>query len=305
MDHLSALIRDLRAAFPGLDLRENEPLSKHSSFRIGGPAALLLAPASAGELAGLCRFLRARGADPFLLGNGTNLLFPDAGLDKVVVQTCPGVGRIERRDESLTAEAGATLAQLASVAQSAGLAGLEFAHGIPGSVGGGVVMNAGAYGGELKDVVAETEYLDGVSLERRVLQGGEHEFSYRHSVFSDRPGVVLRTTVRLVPGDPAAIAARMRELADKRRASQPLDMPSAGSTFKRPTGGFAAALIDEAGLKGTAVGGAMVSPKHAGFVVNTGGATADDVLRLIEHIQSVVFERTGILLEPEVRLVRE
>ena len=305
MDHLSALIRDLRAAFPGLDLRENEPLSKHSSFRIGGPAALLLAPASGSELADLCRFLRDRGADPFLLGNGTNLLFPDAGLDKVVVKTCPGVGRIERRDACLTAEAGTTLAQLAAAAQSAGLAGLEFAHGIPGSVGGGVVMNAGAYGGELRDVVAETEYLDGESLERRVLRGGEHDFAYRHSFFSENPGIVLRTTVRLAPGDPAAIAARMRELADKRRASQPLDMPSAGSTFKRPAGGFAAALIDEAGLKGAAVGGAMVSPKHAGFVVNAGSATAEDVLRLIDHIQAVVFGRTGIALEPEVRIVRE
>ncbi len=302
-DH-SALIRDIRSALPGVELLEQEPLSKHCSFRIGGPAAVLLAPKSAEELIALCRLLRDRGVEPFLLGNGTNILFPDGGLDRVVVKTCPNLGRIQREENALTAEAGATLARLAAAAQSAGLTGLEFAHGIPGSVGGGVVMNAGAYGGELKDVVTATEYLD-EAMEVRTLRGAEHEFSYRHSAFSDRPGIVLRVRAALAPGDPAAITARMRELSDKRRGSQPLDLPSAGSTFKRPAGGYAAALIDEAGLKGFSVGGAMVSPKHTGFVVNTGGATAEDVLCLIGRIQTTVYGRTGIALEPEVRIVKE
>ena len=299
----TTLLSELRAAFPALAVRENEPLARHCSFRIGGPAAVMLLPDSADGIASLCRWLRERGVKPFLLGNGTNMLFPDEGLDRIVVKTAPGAGRIAVDGARVVAEAGATLAQTASAALAAGLTGLEFAHGIPGSVGGGVVMNAGAYGGELKDAVVETEYLD-AETELRVLRGAEHDFSYRHSYFSDHEGIVLRSVFSLAAGDPEAIAARMRELADKRRNSQPLDMPSAGSTFKRPAGGFAAALIDEAGLKGFSVGGAQVSPKHAGFVVNTGGATCDDVLRLIEHIQKTVLDRSGIALEPEVRIIR-
>lgn len=299
----TTLIADIRAAFPALELREGEPLRRHCSFRIGGPAAVLLLPGSSGELEALCRFLRERGERPFLMGNGTNLLFPDEGLDRVVIKTSPGAGRVRAERGRVAAEAGATLAHAAAEAQRAGLTGLEFAHGIPGSVGGGVVMNAGAYGGELKDVIAETDYLD-ENLERRTLRGGEHAFAYRHSYFSDHDGIVLRTVFSLTPGDPAAIAARMRELADRRRNSQPLDMPSAGSAFKRPAGGYAAAMIDEAGLKGFSVGGAQVSPKHAGFVVNTGDAAADDVLRLIDHIRATVYGRTGVLLEPEVRIIR-
>lgn len=298
----SALLNDITAALPGLAYRENEPLSKHCSFRIGGPAPLVLLPASAEELAALCALLREKGEAPFLMGNGTNLLLPDEGLDRVVVKTCPGAGAVAVEGNVVTAEAGATLARTAAAAQAAGLTGLEFAHGIPGSVGGGVIMNAGAYGGELGDVVFETEYLD-KDLKLRVLCGEEHGFSYRHSVFSETPGVVLRARFRLTPGDPAVIAARMRELSEKRRANQPLDLPSAGSTFKRPAGGFAAALIDGAGLKGFSVGGAQVSEKHAGFVVNAGGATCADVLRLMEHIQSVVLARSGIELEPEVRVI--
>lgn len=299
----TTLISGLRAAFPGLGLRENEPLARHCSFRIGGPAALLVQPASAEELAAVCRFLTDRGEKPFLLGNGTNMLFPDEGLDRIVVKTCPNVGNIRTDGTEITAECGATLARVAAAALHAGLTGLEFAHGIPGSVGGGVAMNAGAYGGELRDVVTRTEYLD-ADMNVRTRTGEEHAFSYRHSFLSEREGIVLRTTFQLAPGDPAAIAARMQELADKRRASQPLDMPSAGSTFKRPAGGYAAALIDEAGLKGCTMGGAQVSAKHAGFVVNAGGATCADVLRLMEHIQNTVFKRTGVRLEPEVRIIR-
>lgn len=299
----TTLISELRAAFPALALREHEPLSRHCSFRIGGPAALLVQPASADELAAVCRFLAAHGEKPFLLGNGTNMLFPDEGLDRIVVKTCPNVGDIQTDGTTITAECGATLSRVAAAALNVGLTGLEFAHGIPGSVGGGVAMNAGAYGGELRDVVTRTEYLD-ADMKVCTLTGEEHAFSYRRSYLTDHEGIVLRTAFTLSPGDPAAITARMQELADKRRASQPLDMPSAGSTFKRPVGGFAAALIDGAGLKGVTMGGARVSDKHAGFVVNAGGATCADVLRLMEHIQNTVFERTGIRLEPEVRIIR-
>lgn len=303
MKKYSALLRDIRTAFPGMDIREDELLSRHCSFRIGGPAPAILMPRSARELSALSAILREKGQKPFLLGNGTNLLFPDEGLSCLVVKTCRNVGALHIDGNRLTAECGATLASAASAARDAGLAGMEFAHGIPGSVGGGVVMNAGAYGGELKDVVTETVYLDEALCERTV-RGPEHDFSYRHSFLSSRDCVVLSSTFLLAPGDPKTITARMQELMEKRRASQPLDMPSAGSTFKRPAGGYAAALIDEAGLKGYTVGGAQVSPKHAGFVINIGGASCSDVLRLIEYIQKTVLARSGIELEPEVRIIR-
>ena len=296
------LIRDIKKALPGMDVRQEEPMAAHCSFRIGGPAAAMALPRSAEELAELCRLLRAAGVKPLLIGNGTNILPPDGRLDRFVAGTCPAAGSVSVSGREVIAGCGATLAEAAAAAAQAGLTGLEFAHGIPGSVGGGVVMNAGAYGGELKDVVARTEYLDEELIPRTVM-GPEHDFSYRHSVFSGRETVILRTVFSLTPGEPEAISARMRELAAKRRASQPLELPSAGSTFKRPSGGYAAALIEEAGLKGYSVGGAMVSEKHAGFVVNTGGATAADVRRLIEHIQQTVLARSGIELEPEVLIL--
>ncbi len=300
---LASLKSDILAALPSLELREQEPLSRHCSFRIGGPAPLLALPSSGEELAALCSLLREKGQQPLLMGNGTNLLFPDEGLDQIVIKTSPNMNHLAVTGNVITAEAGASLAKVAAAALNAGLTGLEFAHGIPGSVGGGVVMNAGAYGGELKDCVTATEYLD-EALERRILRGEALQFSYRHSALSDQNGIILRAEFTLTPGDPAVISARMQELALKRRTSQPLDMPSAGSTFKRPTEGYAAALIDEAGLKGYAIGGAQVSSKHAGFVVNTGNATARDVLQLMEHIQNTVLSRSGILLEPEVRILR-
>ncbi len=300
--NLTSLKSDIQAALPGLDLRESESLSRHCSFRIGGPAALMALPSSGEELAALGLLLKEKGHKPFVLGNGTNVLFPDEGLEQVVIKLGSNLGAVTHDGNTVTAEAGATLARTASVALAAGLTGLEFAHGIPGSVGGGMVMNAGAYGGELKDAVTTTWCLD-ENLSSRVLRGEEHEFSYRHSVLSHRDWIVLRSEFTLTPGDPEAISARMQELAAKRRESQPLDMPSAGSTFKRPAGGYAAALIDQAGLKGFSVGGAQVSPKHAGFVVNTGNATCEDVLRLMDHIRQTVFDRSGIELEPEVRII--
>ena len=299
----TSVLTELAHTFPEAVILRDEPLAKHCSFRIGGPAAAVIQPAGADDLAAICGRLAQLGIEPFLLGNGTNMLFPDEGLDRIVIQTSRAAGGVSVDGDVLTAECGVTLARAATTARAAGLTGLEFAHGIPGSVGGGVVMNAGAYGGELVSVITETDYLD-ADMNTLTLRGEEHGFSYRHSFFSDNGGVVLRTRMRLQPGDPEAIGAKMKELADKRRASQPLELPSAGSTFKRPVGGFAAALIDEAGLKGYTVGGAQVSPKHAGFVVNIGGATCADVLALMDHIREVVAARSGITLEPEVRIIR-
>ena len=302
MDSSSARIDALRAAFPGLPLLEREPLERHCSFRIGGPAEVFLEPRTEEELVDLLRFFQTRGERPLLLGKGTNLLFPDAGLRRPVIHIGEALAQVERRGDELLAGAGVSLAALAQRAREEGLAGLEFAHGIPGSLGGAVVMNAGAYGGELRDVVVSVRYLDGDGALRET---EDLEFSYRHSRFSQRPDTVLSARLRLRPGDPAEIGARMRELAEKRQASQPLSLPSAGSAFKRPATGYAAAMIDGAGLKGFAVGGAQVSEKHAGFVVNTGGATAADVLALLKGVQDAVEAKYGVRLEPEIRIIED
>ena len=302
---LDQLVSRIHAEIPELLILEHEPMSKHTSFRIGGPVRALVQPQSAEEVAAVCRLLRSAGVKPLILGNGTNLLVTDEPLNRVAVQFGERMSAIAPEGETgLRAECGVTLARLALEAQRLGLAGLEFAHGIPGSLGGGVSMDAGAYGGELKDVVVSTRYLD-EELNERECVGAEHDFAYRRSRFSDTDCVILESTVMLTPDDPDAIMERMMTLREKRRASQPLEMPSAGSTFKRPVGGYAAALIDQAGLKGYAIGGAQVSEKHGGFVINRGGATFDDVLRLIEHIRNEVYKMSGITLETEVKIIRE
>lgn len=298
------LINDIRSALPGLEMHENEPMSAHCSFRIGGPARLMACPASGAEAAALLRLLREADAPVELMGKGTNLLVADEGLDAVVVRLGEAISGAELLPgDRVRAGAGISLAKLAVFAAEAGLSGLEFAHGIPGSLGGAVFMNAGAYGGEMKDVLesAEIALPDGTLREA---PAEELELSYRHSALEGSGALVTAATVKLTPAEPETIRARMRELMEKRRASQPLDMPSAGSTFKRPVGGYAAALIDQAGLKGFAIGGAQVSEKHAGFVINRGGATFDDVLRLMEHIQKTVLEKSGVRLEPEVRILK-
>lgn len=303
MTNLDPIVRALREQLPELEILEYEPMRAHCSFRIGGPARALVRPASAEETAAVCRIVRDGGAQPLIIGNGTNLLVTDGDVDRIVVQMGERMADVARTDAThLRAGAGIPLARLAQAALGYGLAGLEFAHGIPGTLGGGVVMNAGAYGGELKDVVTEVTalYPDGV----KVLTPAELDFSYRHSVFSAGEGIVLGAKVKLESGDPDAIKAKMDDLMARRKASQPLELPSAGSTFKRPAGGYAAALIDAAGLKGYAVGGAQVSEKHAGFVVNRGGATFDDVLRLMDHIRSEVLRTSGVELEPEVKIIR-
>lgn len=299
---LKALITELKAKMPQLEMRENEPLKAHTSFRIGGAARLMLLPKEQKELEALAVLLYKAGISPFILGNGSNLLFPDEGYGGVIIKTSLMNGVEKAGENIIRAESGALLSQTASFAAKNSLGGMEFAHGIPGSVGGAVIMNAGAYGGEMADIAVKTVYLN-EKAEKCAAVGAEQDFSYRHSRFS-AGDIILYTELCLENGIEAGIRAKMDELKEKRRASQPLELPSAGSAFKRPAGGFAARLIDEAGLKGLSVGGAQVSKKHAGFIVNTGGATAADVLELIEKIQQAVFERSGIMLEPEIRTVR-
>ena len=304
MNQLDPVVRRLREQLPALTILENEPMRAHCSFRIGGPVRALAQPSSAEETAALCRILRSADVTPLIIGNGTNLLVTDAELNRIVIQMGDNMAEAgQTGPDTLQAGCGIPLARLAQTALACGLGGMEFANGIPGSLGGAVSMNAGAYGGEMKDIVVTTQYLD-ESLEVREVHGAAHDFGYRHSRFSDTGAVILASTLRLTPGDPAAIRARMAELSEKRRASQPLELPSAGSTFKRPVGGYAAALIEQAGLKGYTVGGAQVSEKHAGFVVNRGGATFDDVLRLIDHIRAEVLRTSGIELETEVKIIR-
>lgn len=283
-------------------LRPEEPLASHTSFRIGGPAELMAFPFSAEELSLLLSVSNELDISPVILGAGSNVLAPDEGLRGLVI-CMKAFDQIEQRSEtSFYADCGATLKKTAMYARDLSLTGLEFAHGIPGSVGGGVYMNAGAYGGELRQVVTKTTVMEPDGTVRTVA-GEAQGFSYRHSAFMEQNCIILGAEFTLQKGELAAIRARMQELSDKRRASQPLELPSAGSTFKRPVGGYAAALIEQAGLKGFQIGGAAVSEKHAGFVVNKGGATAKDVLELMEEVKKRVYECSGILLEPEVRIL--
>ena len=293
------------AYLPDLEITAEEPMSRHTSFRIGGPARRMAFPKRAEQVVLLVDFARQCGARPLVIGNGTNLLCPDEGLDRLVIDLSAGLTKLEKGQEpdTIAASCGVSLARLASFACDLGLTGLEFAHGIPGTLGGALAMNAGAYGGEMCQVVQGVHVLfpdEGI----RLLTGEEMNFRYRGSLLTDRPdAVALDAVVRLTPGDKEAIRAQMRELMGRRKASQPLEYPSAGSTFKRPAGHFAGTLIDQCGLKGLTVGGAQVSEKHAGFVINRGGATCADVLALMEQVRRRVLDATGVTLEPEVRIV--
>ena len=303
MVSLQTFRQRLAAALPGLELRDNEPMYRHTTFRVGGPVTLMALPRSVEELSTVVSLAREAGIEPFFLGRGSNLLVADRGAEAFLIKLAGGLDRLELLGEnSLYVGAGVTLAQAAVFALEHALTGLEFAHGIPGTLGGGVFMNAGAYDGELSQVISWADCLDESGRIQR-LAGEELELGYRTSVFSRKPWVVTGARLDLTPGDPAAIRARMEDLSHRRRSKQPLEFPSAGSTFKRPAGHFAGALIQEAGLKGVRIGGAQVSEKHAGFVVNTGGATSDDILSLIRLVRDTVLEKTGVLLEPEVRML--
>lgn len=288
---------------PDMIYEHDAALAKYTSFRIGGPARRMAFPKDGSQMVLLIEAARGCGARPLVIGNGTNLLFPDEGVDRLVVNTRDMSCVVLDAEGRVTAEAGVPLARAAVFAQKQGLTGLEFAHGIPGSVGGGVCMNAGAYGGEMAQVIDSVTVLfpdEGI----KTLSCADMAFGYRHSLLMEYPGaVVLHAEFALEKDDSAAIRSRMDDLMSRRRASQPLEYPSAGSTFKRPEGYFAGRLIEEAGCKGLTVGGAQVSEKHAGFVINVGGATCADVLALMAEVQRRVKERSGVTLEPEVRVV--
>ena len=281
----------------------NEPMCRHTTFRVGGSADVMFFPQSAEELQRAMALARAQGADVLVTGNGSNLVVRDGGVRGLVIVLGEHMARISVEGACLRAQAGAMLARVSAAAQEAGLSGLEFASGIPGTLGGGCAMNAGAYGGQLSDVLScAAVLLDG---EVRTLSRDEMQMSYRSTLPLRTGGIVLEAKFELHADDPAEIMARMKELNARRRDKQPLNLPSAGSTFKRPEGHFAGALIEGCGLKGARVGGAQVSEKHAGFIVNTGGATASDILGLIALVQRRVLAETGVALETEVRIVGE
>ena len=302
MKELTDFQEKLARNCPDIRILYNEPMAKHTSFRIGGAAEAMAFPKNSEELARLLKVSRLLDRTPAILGAGTNVLAPDEGVGGLVICLKDCLDGMERLDEThIRVMAGVTMTRAAMFAARQGLSGLEFAHGIPGTVGGGVYMNAGAYGGDIGSVLTRAEVMD---PEGNVLTFSREDmgFSYRHSRLEDTPGIVLAAVFCLKPLDSGDILNRMKELMAKRSASQPLDLPSAGSAFKRPVGGYAAALIDEAGLKGYQVGGAAISRKHAGFAVNLGGATAGDVKELLRQVSDRVYERTGIRLEPEVRI---
>ena len=302
MMKLTHFYDEIRRILPDLEIRPNELMAKHTSFRIGGPAALMAFPKSVEELAELLIQSELMDIKIAILGAGTNVLAPDAGIDSLVICLKDCMSGMERIDEThIRVAAGVTMTRAALFAAGLGLSGLEFAHGIPGTVGGGIYMNAGAYGGEICQVCTQVDVIDRKG-KVRTLSGGQMGFSYRHSVLEETGDIVLSGVFSLEPAPEGQIRGQMQELMKKRSASQPLDLPSAGSAFKRPVGGYAAALIDQAGLRGFQIGGAAISQKHAGFAVNLGGATANDVKRLLTEVSDAVFEKFGIRLEPEVRI---
>ncbi len=298
-------VQAVKEALPGMKLKEQEPLSAHSSFRIGGPARIIAYPQDVSSFSQLCSILKENRVIPFILGNGTNILFPDEGLGNLFLVSTENLQKLFLLpDGAIYAESGVSLAKLAVFAQENGLTGLEFAGGIPGTLGGGCIMNAGAYGGELKDVIESVVFLYTPDQGLYELPNADCKFGYRHSVFQETGGcLILSAVLRLKPDDPEAISGRMKELSEKRRAKQPLDLPSAGSAFRRPEGHYAAALIEEAGLKGYRVGNAQVSEKHAGFVVNCGGATSHEVYELMMHVRNTVYQKSGVQMEPEIMIL--
>lgn len=295
-------IDKIRENIPSLELLNEQPLSKFTSFHIGGNAEYIALPKTEEELSMLLKLSNEMDIKPAILGAGTNVLAPDAGIRGLVICLKDCLDGMERIGEtSIRVMAGVTMSRAALFAASQGLSGLEFAHGIPGSIGGGVFMNAGAYGGEIKDVCTRVRIADQQG-NCRWLDRDEIGFSYRHSAIQDHPWIVVAAEFELEPKPEEEIRSRIKELIGKRTASQPLDKPSAGSAFKRPVGGYASALIDQTGLRGFQVGGAAISEKHTGFVVNLGDATAEDVKSLLKQVSDRVYEHTGIRLEPEVRI---
>lgn len=303
-------MKNLRNSFmelgiPESRILENEFMAKHISFRVGGCADYYVNCIDRKELSSLLSFLTEEGVPHMLIGNGSNLLFRDSGYRGVIIHLEGEFQDCEVQGDTVIAGSGKLLSSVSSLAAKSGLAGMEFASGIPGSIGGAIYMNAGAYGGEMKDIVTRVWLMSPDGKEETVRTGAEMEFAYRNSCLQRTGEIVTKVELKLQPEDAEAIQARIAELTEKRVQKQPVNFPSAGSTFKRPAEGYAAALIQESGLKGVSVGGAEVSEKHSGFIINKGGATATDVLQLMELVEKKVYEDSGIHLEPEVRIIGE
>lgn len=281
----------------------DEPMNRHTTFRIGGAADYFVKPGSPDELAKVIALCKKENIKYFILGNGSNLLVSDEGYRGMIINIMDNMNSVTVEGTVIKAQAGALLVRVSVIARDNALTGLEFASGIPGTIGGAVYMNAGAYGGEMKDIVESVKAMD-ENGDIHIFSRSEMEFAYRHSVIADRKLVVLEVTLRLASGSRESIEDRMRELAEARRTKQPLEYPSAGSTFKRPEGYFAGKLIMDAGLRGYSVGGAQVAEKHCGFVINKGGATAMDVVDLIHDVQEKVNKEFGVMLEPEVKILK-
>ena len=284
----------------------DEPMSRHTSFRIGGPAAAFVIVNNEEELAGVLAAVTATGAEHMIIGNGSNLLVSDEGYPGIMIKLGGDFESIVRDEKDpcrVKVGAAMLMSRTSAFLTENGLSGFEFASGIPGSIGGAVFMNAGAYGGEIKDVVRSVRVMDPDGTDLRTLSNEDMQFSYRHSMAEDGGIIILSAEMELTEDDPEKIAERVAELQFKRNSKQPVNYPSAGSTFKRPVGGFAAALIEQSGLKGYTVGGAQVSEKHSGFVINIGGASCEDVLAVMRHVRETVYTDSGIQLEPEVRLI--
>lgn len=295
----------MKLGIPESRILENESMAKHISFRVGGCADYYVNCIDRKELSSLLSFLTEEGVPHMLIGNGSNLLFRDSGYRGVIIHLEGEFQDCEVQGDTVIAGSGKLLSSVSSLAAKSGLAGMEFASGIPGSIGGAIYMNAGAYGGEMKDIVTRVWLMSPDGKEETVRTGTEMEFAYRNSCLQRTGEIVTKVELKLQPEDAEAIQARIAELTEKRVQKQPVNFPSAGSTFKRPAEGYAAALIQESGLKGVSVGGAEVSEKHSGFIINKGGATATDVLQLMELVEKKVYEDSGIHLEPEVRIIGE
>ncbi|MBR4109995.1 MAG: UDP-N-acetylmuramate dehydrogenase [Oscillospiraceae bacterium] len=302
MMELTTFQQKISALLPQIELRFNEPMAKHTSFRIGGPAEVMALPKNKEELAEILKASALLDTKPAILGAGTNILAPDDGMPGLVICLKDCLGGMERISSTeIQVAAGVTMTRAAVFSANLGLSGMEFAHGIPGTVGGGVYMNAGAYGGEICQICKRVDVMD-MDGNIQTLKGEEMEFSYRHSRLEEEDRIVLSAVFTLTEKPVEEIRAVIQDLMNRRKTSQPLDLPSAGSAFKRPAQGYAAALIDQAGLKGFRVGDAAVSEKHAGFAVNLGAATAKDVRSLLKQVSDKVYGDTGIRLEPEVRI---
>lgn len=300
--HKNDIYSELEALCGSCTILRDVPMKEHTTMKVGGKAALMIIPESISCIQKFIAFLKNTEIPYMIIGNGSNLIFRDSGYNGVIIKLGAALSAIEVNNNIISAMAGSSLAHVASVALEHSLTGLEFASGIPGSIGGAVCMNAGAYDGEMRQVVEESLCID-KDGNLITLKGNEHNFSYRHSRLQDDDLTCLQVKLRLEKGEKSLIQAKMNELNARRREKQPLNFPSAGSIFKRPPGSFAGKLIDDCGLRGTKIGGAQVSDKHCGFIVNTGNATAEDIISLVEYVRDSVYKSSGIKLELEVKIV--